>query len=154
MGCAHSPAATTTFEHPDECPNPVTESMSWHLVQGSVVEVIGARTFRLRADSGEVLTVALANIGEPADSDATAMLKRMIDGKRMSVMFNKPDRQGEITGQVNDQEGRDIARQLLRAGAAAFVAAPAYTLSDYSECLHRIAEREAKAEGVGVWRRR
>jgi len=60
----------------------------------------------------------------------------------------------DITGQVNDQEGRDIARQLLRAGAATFAAAPAYTLSDYSECLHRIAEREAKAEGVGVWRRR
>ena len=144
--------STPHFEHLDECPNPITENMAWRLVQGSVVEVTSARTFRLRADSGEILTVSLANIGESADSEAAAMLKRMINGKRMSVMFNKPaDRQGEITGEVDDQDGRDIARQLLRAGAAAFVAAPAYTLSDYSECLHRIAAREAKAEGVGVW---
>lgn len=155
MGCVHSPAATPAFEHLDECPNPIVENMAWRLIQGSVVEVTSARTFRLRADSGEVFTVSIANIGEPADPDAMATLKRMIYGKRMSVMFNKPaDRQGQITGEVNDQDGRDIARQLLRAGAAAFVAAPAYTLSDYSECLHRIAEREAKAEGVGVWRHR
>jgi len=143
-----------TFEHPDECPNPVTESMLWHLVQGSVVEVTGARTFRLRADSGEVLTVSLANIGEPADPEATAMLKRMIDGKRVSVMFNKPADRGEISGDVHDEKGWDIARKLLRAGVATFVEAPPYTLSGYSECLHRIAEREAKAEGVGVWRHR
>ncbi len=155
MRCAtESRAATPTFEHLDECPNPITENMAWHLVQGSVVEVTSARTFRLRADSGEVLTVSIANIGEPADPEAMAMLKRMINGKRMSVMFNKPaDPQGEITGEVDDQERRDIACQLLRAGAATFVEAPAYTLSDYSECLHRIAEREAKAEGVGVWHR-
>jgi|GEM_PF-1022429 len=142
------------FEHLDECPNPITESMSWRLVQGSVVEVISARTFRLRADSGEVLTVSIANVGEPVDTEAIGMLKRMIDGKRMSVMFNKADQNGEITGEVHEEKAGDIARQLLRAGAATFVAAPAYTLSDYSECLHRIAEREAKAEGVGVWRRR
>jgi len=140
-----------SFEHLDECPNPITENMAWHLVQGSVVDVTSVRTFRLRADSGEILTVSIANIGEPADSEGTAMLKRMIDGKRMSVMFNK---QGEITGDVDDQDGRDIARQLLRAGAATFVEAPAYTLSNYSECLHRIAAREAKAEGLGVWRHR
>ena len=85
------------FEHLDECPNPITENMAWHLVQGSVVEITSARTFRLRADSGEILAVSLASVGEPADHDAMAMLKRMIAGKRMSVMFNKPaGRQGEI----------------------------------------------------------
>ena len=153
MRCATD--TTPGFEHLDECPNPIAESMSWDLVQGSVVDVTTARTFRLLEDSGEVLTVSLANVGEPADPEATDVLKRMINGKRISVMLNhSADRHAEVTGEVNDQEGRDIARKLLRAGAATFVAAPAYTLSDYSECLHRIAEREAKAEGLGVWRHR
>lgn len=153
MGAAHKPSAPPPFEHLDECPNPITENMAWHLVQGSVVDVTSARTFRLRADSGEIVVVSLAGVGEPAGPEAMIMLKRLIDGKRMSVMFNKPDAQGEITGEVNDQDGRDIARQLLRAGMLTLATPPPYTLSAYSECLHRIAEREAKAEGAGVWRR-
>jgi endonuclease YncB( thermonuclease family) len=76
----------------------------------------------------------------------------MINGKRVSVMSNPNRDRTDITGEVQDEQGRDLSRLLLRAGAAPFAVAPAYTLSEYSECLHRIAEREAKAEGVGIWR--
>jgi endonuclease YncB( thermonuclease family) len=143
--------ARPAFEHLDECPNPIKENMSWRLVEGNVVEVTGAPTFRLQTAQG-VLTVTLPNVGEPYDAGARAMLQRMIDGKRVSVMLNpSAEVRNDITGEVHDAKERDVSRQLLRSGAASFVDAPAYTLSDYSECLNRIAEREAKADHLGIW---
>jgi len=141
------------FPHLDECPNPMVESMGWRLIQGTVIEITGPRSFRLRTDSGPIVRVSLANIGEPVDPEAATFLQRLISRKRVSVMANpSADPRNEITAEVRDGQGRDIGHEMLRAGAAAFVTAPAYTLSDYSECVNRIAEREAKVEGVGVWR--
>jgi len=128
--------------------------MYWLLVEGRVVEVTSVRTFRLRTDAGEVLDISLANVGEPFDSEALSTLRGMIDGKRVSVMKRPSlDEQKSFAAEVQVGTGRDLSRELLRAGAAAFIEEPAYTLSTYSECLHRIAAREAKAEGLGVWHR-
>jgi endonuclease YncB( thermonuclease family) len=160
MHCAERPAQPKTnsgppvapaFEHLDECVNPVVENMAWLSVDGTVVEVTGARTFRLQTAQGMV-TVSLPNIGEPYVIGARAMLANMIAGKRVSVMtrfslYGKSD----IIGEVLDAKGGDVSRRLLRAGAATFVTEPAYTLSGYSECLHRIDAREAKAERIGIW---
>jgi endonuclease YncB( thermonuclease family) len=147
---------TTSFPHTDECVNPMYESDSWFVLEGRVVEVTSGRTFRLLPDKGNVITVTLANVGEPIDPKAMALLQRMITGKRVSVMtrvsIDAPEE--EIVAEVHGAKGRDISRELIRAGAAAFVVAPAYSLSAYSECLNRIAEREAKAEGAGVWHHR
>jgi endonuclease YncB( thermonuclease family) len=152
VGCATRTAAPASFEHLDECPNPIRESMSWLLVEGRVVDVTNARTFRIRADKGDAIDVSLANVGEPFDADAAAMLRKRIIGTRVSVMANQSvDLRNGITAEVHDEKGSDLSNDLLRAGAAAFEKAPAYTLSDYSECLNRIAEREAKAAGVGIW---
>jgi endonuclease YncB( thermonuclease family) len=146
-----APPVSPAFEHLDECVNPTMESMAWLSVEGTVVEVTGARTFRLQTKQG-IVTVSLPNIGEPYVIGAGAMLANMIAGKRVSVMtrfslYGKSD----IIGEVLDAQGGDVSRRMLRAGAATFVAEPAYTLSGYSECLHRIDAREAKAERVGIW---
>lgn len=148
------------YEYPDECPNPTMESMAWKSVQGSLVEVIDAGTFRLRADDGPVaddgavLTVTIASVGEPYDTRAAEMLRRMLNRKRLTVFVNlKVERPTHIIGEVQvGTDTNDIARRLLRAGAVAFKEPPAYTISGYSECLHRIAEREAKAARIGIWR--
>jgi endonuclease YncB( thermonuclease family) len=140
----------TVFEHLDECPDPTTENMGWISIEGSVIEVTNARSFRLQTAQG-VVTVSLPNVGEPYDAGAGAALQRMIDGKKVSVMRNPSADGNDITGEVHEAEGGDVSRQLLRSGAVSFVAAPAYTLSAYSECLHRIAEREAKADRLGIW---
>jgi len=150
--CGGVPVAVPAFEHLDECPNPTLESMGWRLIQGSVIEVTGPRTFRLRTDTGEIVRVSLANVGEPVDPEAVTFLQRLISHKRVSVMANpSADPRREITAEVQDNEGRDLGHEMLLAGAAAFISAPAYTLSGYSECVNRIAEREAKAEGRGIW---
>lgn len=144
--------APPPLEHIDECPNPAIENMLWLQVEGRVVEVTSVRTFRLRTDAGKVMDVSLANVGEPADAGGVSVLRRLIDGKRVFVM-QKPslDDPKSFAAEVHNEKERDLSLQLLRAGAASFVKEPAYTLSTYSECLHRIAAREAKAEGVGIW---
>ena len=150
--CATPSPSAPVFEHLDECVNPDRESMSWRLFQGRVIEVTSARTFRLRTDEGYVMNVSLANVGEPVDAEAMDFLRKMIGRKRVSVMGNpSKDHPRDIVGEVDERKAGEISRQMLRAGAAAFVKEPAYTLSDYSECLHRIAEREAKAARVGIW---
>ena len=122
--------------------------------EGRVIEVMSARTFRIRTDKGEILDVSLANVGEPFDAGAADVLRKRILGTRVSVFPNPSrDLKNGITAEVHDRQERDLSNDLLRAGAAAFVKEPAYTLSDYSECVNRIAEREAKAAGVGIWRR-
>ncbi len=126
--------------------------MSWMFVEGQVVEVTSARTFRLRTNEGNIVNVSLPNIGEPFDPEAVAFLRKMIGGKRVTVTPNPSTRaQTDISGEVSEKQVGDISRKMLRAGAAAFVKAPAYTLPNYSECVNRIAEREAKAARVGIW---
>jgi endonuclease YncB( thermonuclease family) len=146
--CGGPPPAT--FEHLDECPNPVTESMGWLLVEGTVVEVTDFRSFRLQTAQG-VVTVSLANVGEPHDAGAREALQQMIVGKNVSVERNPSAKGDDITGDVHNVEAGDVSRRMLRSGAASYAAAPAYTVSDYSDCLHRIAEREAKADRLGIW---
>jgi endonuclease YncB( thermonuclease family) len=142
----------TSYAHSDECGNPLHESMVWIPLEGRVVEVTSARTFRLKTDKGEVIDVSLANVGEPFDGGAEAVLRKMILDTRIWVMANPfADLRNGIAAKVLDRKGTDLSNYLLRAGAASFVKEPSYTLSDYSECVNRIAEREAKAEGAGIW---
>ena len=139
-------ACATRFPHLDECPNPVMESMSWHPIAGSVTEVVDARTFRLRTDDGRLVEASIAGIGEPFNPRAAEVLRKRLSGKRATVFVNPTNAENDrIAGEVHDARDRDVALDLLHAGLVSYVEAPAYTLSGYSECLLRIAEREAKA---------
>jgi endonuclease YncB( thermonuclease family) len=140
------------YPHSDECINPALESMSWRSVEGRVTDVMSVRTFRMRTDKGEIVEVSLANVGEPFDAGAEDLLRKRILGARVSVFSSSSrDLKSDVIAEVHDRRHRDLSNDLLRKGAAAFTMEPAYTLSGYSECLNRIAEREAKAEGLGIW---
>ena len=45
----------------------------------------------------------------------------------------------------------DVNRTMLTRGLGRFADPPAYSLSDYTRCLHRIAEREAREGRRGLW---
>ena len=143
IGCttqkdATIPISTTAYEHSDECINPMLESMSWSLIEGRVIEVTSARTFRLRTDAGTILNVSLPNVGEPVDPEALDFLRKMISGKRVSVTPNPSTAaQKDISGDVHEEQAGDISRQLLRAGAAAFVKAPAPSFRQPCHAQHR-----------------
>jgi len=152
LGCAALKAGSMPYPHADECVNPALENMAWLTVDARVTEVMSARTIRIQTDKGETVDVSLANIGEPFDARAADLFRKRILGTRVSIFFPHPgDLKNGLIAEVHDLKGRDLSNGLLRKGAAAFIREPAYTLSSYSECLNRIAEREAKADHLGIW---
>lgn len=149
IGCA---TGSGTVEHLDECPNPAMESMSWRSLEGVVIEVRSVREFQLRTRAGDVVAVTIANVGPSSLAGSAEILKRIIDGKSVTLFINSSAfEEAKVSGEVHTANGSDVARQLLRSGAAPFEPAAAYTLSDYSECLNRIAEREARERHAGLW---
>jgi hypothetical protein len=146
------------WPHQGECGNPIVENRYWIVLEGAAEAITSGRSLRLRTDDGQTVTVIVANIGKDATPDAAEKLRGAIDGRRVSVWItpsvwmdqDQDPHPTQVEGEV-DADDTDIAEQLLLSGAARFVEAAAYTLSDYRQCLHRIAEREAKARHRGIW---
>ncbi|HUR80571.1 MAG TPA: hypothetical protein VM733_07380 [Thermoanaerobaculia bacterium] len=131
--------ALTACATRSDCPDPAMESMAWRPVEGTVTSVDDPRTFHLSTtDHGEI-TVTIPNLGDRAAENATAELRRMIGGKRVTVFISSSrDVTPAITGEVH--VGRtDVANEMLRKGWTDFVEAPAYTVSATSECENRLA---------------
>src|SRR2546430_2673251 len=120
-------------------------------IHGTGRDVISANTFRLSADGGSLVLVHLANVEDTSDPLAVSRLRELVAGKTLTVLVSQEDK--EVTSEVHDLQGTDIAHELLRTGAVRFAESPPYALSHHSECLNRIAEREARAAGLGIWKR-
>ena len=127
------------FPHLDECPDPMMESMSWRSVEGTAVDVGDDLRFRLKTDEGRTVGVTIANVGAAKDGRAVPRLRRMLQGRRVTVLVNPSFYEDpEITGEVH-AGNVDVGHQLLAEGLVAFVREEGYTISGYSECLNRIA---------------
>ncbi len=141
-------------EHQDECIDPSMESMSWHFVTGTAVRIDSGQTFLLRDPGGKSFQIDLVGL-ETGDDGAAArrLLTRLIQGKRLFVYYNPKFGEGDhILGEAQaGRHYRDVNRLLLQAGVVRYKEPPAYSVSDYSDCLYRIAEREAKQARLGLW---
>src|SRR5690349_13589921 len=85
-----------------DCPDPSMESMAWRPIEGTVMSVDDPRTFHLNATNLGIITVTIANLGERASENATAELRRMIGGKRVTVFISSSrDVTSSITGEVH-----------------------------------------------------
>ena len=131
-------AAPPTFEHQEECGNPVMESMSWVIVKGKIASVGADGSLDLIRPPHKVHLVSVDAGGEAARK----YLKSLV-GKRAEVWvamsaFDKY----EVTGVV--YVGKvEVNRALLASGVARYVQPAPYTVSDYTDCLYRIAARQA-----------
>ena len=129
----------------------MTESMAWIGIDGVVTDVMSPRQIRVQPTNGGSIVVSIANVGERATAEATERLAQLTHNRPVSVAINPSSRDAaEVAGEVH-VNGVDVARQMLREGVVSFAPAEPYTLSRYSECLHRIAEREAQSQHVGLW---
>ena len=156
--CVLACRTSTAFPHESECGNPAYESMAWASFDGVVSEVTSPNTFRMRGRvsmKGAPLRdadITLPNLGPPFHPEAQERLRKLIEGRQVSVFVNidpgEPPRQ--MTGEVH-VKAVDVSHQLLSLGMAAFLPEAGYTLSSYSECLNGIAERDARASRVGIW---
>ena len=145
------------FVHQPECGDPARESMSWRVLQGNVsaVSTDGELTLVNVVESfshqspPRVVRISSVDLDLPA---AQPFLRKLI-GKRVSVWINPEMISDEhVTGVVNLGE-KDINEELLARGLGRYVAPAAYTVSDYTDCLHRIAEREARRRHRGLWKK-
>jgi endonuclease YncB( thermonuclease family) len=93
---------------------------------------------------------------EIGDDGAAArkLLTRLIQGKPLQANYNPSVCEGDrILGEVQvGRDYRDVTRLMLQAGVVRYKEPPSYSVSDYSSCLYRIAEREAKQAGLGLWK--
>jgi endonuclease YncB( thermonuclease family) len=154
--CAYGHPASAEFpEHQDECIDPTRESMGWRFVEGIAVKVEGGQTFVLRDAQGRSIHIDLVGL-EIGDDGVAArkLLAHLIQGKFVSVNYNpRFSKNNRILGEVEARDDyRDVSRLLLQAGVVRYKEPPAYSVSDYSSCLYRIAEREAKQAGLGLWK--
>jgi endonuclease YncB( thermonuclease family) len=128
--------------------------MSWALLNGTVTEVTSNNQLILKSDDGRFLKVTIASVGVTEGVRGRTVLAKLLIERRVEVVFNPPDEEEDsshVVGEVHVPGKGDVASFLLKSGEAPFEPSPPYTLSTYSECLNRIAEREAREQHRGIW---
>lgn len=142
------------WEHQDECINPMVESMSWYGMEGTVTNVISGEEIVVRSQDGRSTHVVLVGLdGEHDAPSAARALAKLVQDKRVSVSFNPRAGEGALLGRVHleDENYLDVNREMLRSGLVRFKEPPFYSVSEYSKCLYKIAEREARQAKRGLW---
>lgn len=141
------------FEHEDECGSPLIESMAWAILDGTAIEVSGGRTFIMRTPEGRRIRVDLVALDtNDSQTPAREFLSSLIQAQEVRVLFNDDSVNEKRVVGAAYVGAKDVSRELLRAGVARFKEPPAYSVSGYSLCLYRIAEREARQAKSGLWK--
>jgi endonuclease YncB( thermonuclease family) len=141
------------FQHEEECGSPLVESMTWTALDGTAIEVTGVRTFIMRTSEGKKVHVDLVAL-ETNDNQAPAreLLSSLVQDQAVTVLVNhSASGKKRVVGAVHVGT-KDVSRELLQAGVARFREPPPYSVSSYSSCLYRIAEREARQAKSGLWK--
>jgi hypothetical protein len=80
-----------------------------------------------------------------------ALLMNLILNREVSVLVNPSNIAAqEVKGVVHDQS-RDINLELIKEGVARYQAPPPPSMSNYTACVYRSAEKQAREYGVGTW---
>ena len=121
-------------------------------IEGIVVKVSDGDTFTLLSD-GRKLKIRLSAIDCPEatqryDSDAANLLKRKIEGKKVSIDSITTDRYKRIVGVVH-YKGQNLNELLLRKGLAWHY--KQYDKSDNFTRYDKI-EQKARKRNKGLWK--
>jgi hypothetical protein len=133
--------------------------MSWRIIEGNVASVDAEGLLRLvnvaesfRRDqrlAPRTVRIAGVDLDLPA---ARAFLGSLV-GKRVTVWLNPRSVEDESVAGVVYRGKRDINHTLLLRGLGRYVEPPAYTVSDYTGCVHHLAEQDARTHRRGLWSR-
>jgi endonuclease YncB( thermonuclease family) len=140
------------FEHEDECGSPLRESMLWMSVEGKVIKIVDGDTIILLTKDNKRKRVNLVAVNASAGQDvARSLLSGLVLNRLVKVLVNPSNiKSGTVVGVVHVQE-KDVNRELLEAGAVWYHEPESYSVSDYTACVYRIAEREAREAQRGLW---
>ena len=139
------------FEYEKECGDPTVESMSWMSIHGKVVEVLNGEAIIVLMANNERKRISLAGVNSGSTMAARALLINLILNREVSVLVNPSNIDAkEVTGVVHLQS-RDINLELIKEGAARYQAPRPYSMSSYTACVYRIAEKQTREYGTGTW---
>jgi YD repeat-containing protein len=138
-------------EYEKECGNPLAENMSWKTIDGKVVEVLKGDAIIVLMANNERKHVSLAGVNSYSSLAAQALLINLILNREVSVLVNPSNiASKEVRGVVHHQS-RDINLELIKEGAARYQAPSPHSMSNYTACVYRIAEKQARQYGIGTW---
>lgn len=147
------------FPYESECGNPTRESSYWLAVFGKVEKVISGKAILLRVNkTGKSHLIELAAVKTPfrfsnAWNIAKLELENRVLGKEVSVWVSSSsalDSSADLIG-VLFLGPTDINFDLINLGLCKYRRAPAYSMSNYTECTYRQAEKAAIQAKRGVW---
>jgi YD repeat-containing protein len=95
--------------------------------------------------------VSLAGVNSDSSLAAQALLINLILNREVSVLVNPSNIAAQEVRGVVHHQSRDINLELIKEGAARYQAPPPYSMSNYTACVYRIAEKQAREYGIGTW---
>jgi hypothetical protein len=120
-------------------------------IEGKVVEVLKGDAIIVLMANNERKHVSLAGVNSGSSIAAQALLINLILNREVSVLVNPSNIAAkEVTGVVRLQS-RDINLELIKEGAARYQTPPPYSMSNYTACVYRVAEQQAREYGTGTW---
>jgi micrococcal nuclease len=147
-----APIVPPLFEHEDECGSPVRESSYWFTVDGKVVKVLDGDTIIVSSKDNKRKRVNLVAIDASAgQAEARSLLSGLVLNRSVSVMVRpRIIMPSTVVGVVYVKE-KEVNRELLAVGAVRYQQPEPYSMSNYTACIYRIVEREARAAKRGLW---
>jgi endonuclease YncB( thermonuclease family) len=141
-----------SFEH-EECGDPMVESMLWRSVEGRVIKVVDGDTIIVQTKDNKRKRVNLVAVDAAAGQDvARSSLSRLVLNRSVSVLVNPSNIDSSTVVGVVHTKRKDVNRELLESGVVKYRKPESYSVSDYTACLYRIAEREAREAKKGLWK--
>ena len=144
--------SSLSFEHEDECGNPLVESMLWMSVEGRVIKVVDGDTIVVQTKDNKRKRVNLVAVDAAAGQEvARSLLYRLVLNRSVSVLVNPSNIDSSaVVGVVHTKE-KDVNRELLESGVVKYRKPESYSVSDYTACVYRIVERKAREAKKGLW---
>lgn len=144
------------------CGDPTMESSMWAPVKGKVIKVIEGNALIMLHEGKEIMVYLVAvdtpPIYRPFGVEARKFLERLVWGEEVEVWvstsawWTKPQPK-RITGVVYrlNPKRDDVNQALIYSGMARHKDSEPYTMSNYTECLYRLTQDEARAARRGLW---
>jgi endonuclease YncB( thermonuclease family) len=147
------PLGDLTVEYLDKCPNPVYESMAWSSIEGTVVKVIDGDSIIVLTKDKERKQIDLAAI-DASTSKALSRreLTELVLNREVEVWVSSRKFESKRVDGVVHVRGKDVNRELLKAGSVKYKKPKSYSMSSYKDCVYRIIEGEARDARRGLWR--
>lgn len=143
--------SSLTTEYENDCGSPLVESMVWASISGKVIEVVEGNAIIVLMANDERKHISLAGVRASRTKAAHALLTSLVLNREVTVLINPSNTSAkEVSGVVHAQT-RDINRALIEAGASRYQKPGRYAMSDYTACVYRILEKQAREVRRGIW---